>query len=134
MPSNLFLSNVGASTALNNLGVQFNSGFIDIYAGTQPANANTNTTGSEFILAEVSFCSAAQASLVSSTWTAQFLGATTATSTGIATFYRAITSSKVVVLDGSVSTAAADMNFNSNNFATGVSVQVTSYVLILPEH
>jgi len=135
MASNLFLSNRGASTGITAIGTQLNSGFIDIYAGTQPADANTNTTGTEFILAELTFSSAAGAA-VTSTWTAAFAntGATTATSTGIATFYRAYTSSRAAILDGSVSTASADMNFNTNNIVAGVSVAVTSYALVLPEH
>ena len=135
MASNLFLSNQGASTGIAAIGAQLVNGFIDIYAGTQPADANTNTTGSEFILAELTFSSVAQTPL-SSTWTAAFknAGATTATSTGIATFYRAYSSSRATVLDGSVSTNSADMNFNTNNVVIGVSVAVTSYALILPEH
>ena len=133
MASNLFLSNTGASTAINNLGNQFNSGFIDLYAGTQPANANTNTSGAEFILAECTF-STVPGTVVTSTWTAQAMVATTCTSTGICTFYRAITSSRVAILDGSFSTASADMNANTNNFVQGASAQVTTFILILPEH
>ncbi len=135
MASNLFLSNRGASTGIANIGAQLNAGFIDIYAGTQPADANSNTTGSEFILAELTFSSVAGAT-VTSTFTAAFAnsGATTATSTGIATFYRAYSSSRAAIIDGSVSTASADMNFNTNSIASGVSVSVTSYSLVLPEH
>lgn len=135
MASNLFLSNQGASTGINAIGAQLAGGFIDIYAGTQPADANTNTSASEFILAEMSF-STTPGTVVTSTFTAQLKnsGATTATSTGIATFYRAYTSSRAAVLDGSVSTASADMNFNTNSIVSGVSVAVTSYSLILPEH
>lgn len=134
MPSNLFQSNTSAATALAAIGVQLNAGFIDIYAGAaQPADANSNTSASHYILAEIAFSTTAGSS-ASSTWTAAAMVATTATSTGIALFYRAISSSRVVQIDGSVSTAGADMNFNTNNFAQGASVQVTSYVLVLPEH
>jgi hypothetical protein len=134
MPSNLFQSNTSASTALAAIGVQLNSGFIDIYAGSsQPADANTNTTASHFLLAELAFGGTA-GTAASSTWTANAITATTATSSGIALFYRAVSSSRVVQIDGSISTAASDMNFNTNNFAQGASVSVTSYVLILPEH
>jgi len=133
MASNLFVSNQGASTAIAALGTQLNAGFIDIYAGTQPASANVNTTGAEFILAEVTFANPA-GTIASSTFTASALAATTATSTGIATFYRAYSSSRAAIIDGSVSTAAADMNFNTNNVVPGVSVSVTSYVLNFTEH
>ncbi len=133
MPSNLFVSNVGASSAISSFAAQLQAGFIDIYAGTQPATANLNTTGAEFILFEVTFPSPA-GSVVSSTFTAGTLAATTCTSTGIATFYRCYTSSRVAIIDGSVSTAAADMNFNTNNIVAGVSGAVTSYVLNFTEH
>ena len=134
MPSNLFQSNSSAATALAAIGVQLNSGFIDIYAGSsQPLDANSNTTASHFLLAELAFSAGAGTTAGSSTWTAAAITATTATSSGIALFYRAVSSSRVVQIDGSISTATADMNFNTNNFAQGASVSVTSYVLILPE-
>ena len=133
MPSNLFQSNTSAATALASIGVQLNSGFIDIYAGSsQPLDANSNTTASHYLLAELAFAAGA-GTAAASTWTAAAITATTATSSGIALFYRAISSSRVVQIDGSISTATADMNFNTNNFAQGASVSVTSYVLILPE-
>jgi hypothetical protein len=134
MASNLFQSNTSAATALAAIGVQLNSGFIDIYAGSsQPLDANSNTTASHYLLAELAF-GATAGTAASSTWTANAITATTATSSGIALFYRAVSSSRVVQIDGSISTAASDMNFNTNNFAQGASVSVTSYVLILPEH
>ena len=134
MPSNLFQSNTSAATALAAIGVQLNSGFIDIYAGSsQPLDANSNTTASHYLLAELAFAAGA-GTAAASTWTAAAITATTATSSGIALFYRAVSSSRVVQIDGSISTASADMNFNTNNFALGASVQVTSYVLVLPEH
>jgi hypothetical protein len=134
MPSNLFQSNTSASTALAAIGVQANAGFIDIYAGSsQPLDANSNTTASHYLLAELAM-NATAGTAASSTWTANAITATTATSSGIALFYRLVSSSRVVQIDGSISTAAADMNFNTNNFAQGASVSVTSYVLILPEH
>jgi hypothetical protein len=132
--ANLFQSNTSAATGLAAVGVQLNSGFIKIYAGSsQPLNANTDTTASHYILANVQFSSVAGAA-ASSTWTANALTATTATSSGIALFYRAVSSSQIVQIDGSVSSGSADLVFNTNNFAQGASVAVTSYVLIWPEH
>ena len=133
MPSNLFVSNRAASSAISSFAAQLQAGFIDIYAGTQPVDANTNTTGAEFILFEITFPSP-PGSVASSTFTAGTLPVTTCTSTGIAAFYRAYTSSRAAVIDGSVSTAGADMNFNTNNIVVGVSGSVTSYVLNFTEH
>jgi hypothetical protein len=125
-------SNTSAATGLAAVGVQNNSGFIDIYTGTQPADANTNTTGGNYLLAELAMSSVA-GSAASSTWTAGAITATTAISSGIATFYRSVSSSRVVQIDGTISTAAADMIFNTNNFAQGASVAITSYVRIWPQ-
>jgi len=124
MPSNLFLSDRGASTCVNAIGNQLNSGFLDIYAGTQPADANTATSGSNYILAEFTFSSVAGAA-VGSTWTTNPIAATTCTSTGVASFYRAYTSSRATIMDGSVSTSGADFNLNTNNFRQGIKVTVT---------
>ncbi len=124
MPSNLFLSDRAASTCVTKIGNQLNSGFLDIYAGTQPVDANTNTTSSEYILAEFTFSSVA-GSAVGSTWTTNPMNATTCTSTGIATFYRAYSSSRAAIMDGSVSTASADFNLNTNSFKQGIRVSVT---------
>ena len=133
MPNNLNQSNTSAATGLAAVGVQLNAGFIDIYAGSsQPLDANSNTTASHYIVAELAFGNPA-GSAASSTWTANAITATTCTSSGIALFYRAISSSRVVQIDGAVSTAASDMNFNTNNFAQGASVSVTSYILVWPQ-
>lgn len=135
MASNLFVSDVCASTMLAAMAAQLNAGFIDCYASTQPANANTNTSASNYLLSENAFSTIAFAvSTTGGTMTANGITNTTATSTGICVFYRAISSSRVAIIDGSVSTAAADMNFNSNNFAQGVSVAITSYAITFTEH
>ncbi len=124
MASNLFISDRAASTCVNAVGRQLNSGFIDIYAGPQPSDANTDTSGSNYVLAELTFSSVA-GSAVGSTWTTNPINATTCTSTGIATFYRAYTSSRAAVMDGSVSTSGADFNLNTNNFRQGIRVSIT---------
>ena len=97
MASNLFISNQAGSTGIAAIGAQLNGGFIDLYAGTQPADANTNTSGSEYILAEITFSTTA-GSAASTTWTAASMVATTATSTGICTFYFAYSSSRARVM------------------------------------
>jgi hypothetical protein len=130
--ANVFLSNVGASTGLNAVGTQFNAGFIALFSGAQPATANTNTSASNTLVAEVAFSSVA-GSAAASTWTANALTATTAIANTTVVFFRATSSSRVAIIDGNVSTVGADMNFNTNNFASGASVAVTSFVLIWPE-
>lgn len=135
MASNLFMGDRAASTALNTIGALFNSGLMVFYASTQPTDANTNTGAANYILGTVPFSSTAFASATGSTLTAGTINASTATSSGICVFYRCITSTGVFgLVDGTVSTAAADLNLNTNNFAQGASISVTSYVLQLPEH
>jgi hypothetical protein len=134
MASNLQLGNAGASTSMNALAGLFSSGRIAIFASTQPANANTNTSSANYLLAQCSLSTVVFPSATSNTIiaTSTAITATTAVSTGIAEFYRIHSSTGVVIIDGSVSTAAADMNFNSNNFVAGVSVAITQYNLTLP--
>ena len=135
MASNLYLSDRGASTTINSLATQMNSGFIIMWAGSQPADANTNTSGGNYILGSVPFSTVAFLSASSNTITAQALTNTTAVSSGICQWYSAVTSSNTLrIIDGSFSTASADMNANTNNFAQGASIAVTSYSLTLPEH
>ena len=129
------ISNQAASSAVQNFGKQLDGGALCLYAGTQPVSANTNTTGSEFMLAELPFSTLA-GTVVTSTFTAfttAVLATTAAISTGISTFYAAYSSSRARVAYGSVSTAGADLNFNTNNVVQGVSVTVTSYSVVLPE-
>jgi len=129
------ISNQAASSAVGNFGIQLNGGALCLYAGTQPANANTNTSGTDYIVAELPFSTVA-GSVVTSTFTAAttaVLATTAAISTGISTFYAAYSSTRSRVAYGSVSTAGADLNFNTNNVVQGVSVTVTSYSVVLPE-
>ena len=133
----VFISNNAASSGVAAIGARLNSGTLDLYAGSsQPANANTDTTASHYILAALPFSTVAGLA-ASSTWTAATTGVlstTAATSTGIALFYRAYSSTGTVVIDGSVSSGvASDLNFNTYNIVQGVSVTVTSYSLVLPE-
>jgi len=137
MPSNLFISNVAASTMMNSLAAQFNSANMQIYASTQPADGNTNTSGSNYILATVPFSTVAFASATSNVITAAttaVLSTTAAVSSGIAVFYRVNNSSGVAIHDGAVSTAGADLNLNTNNIAQGASFTITAYSITLPEH
>src|SRR5690242_17330892 len=132
----VMISNQAASSAVQNLGKQLDAGALCLYAGTQPANANTNTSGTDYIVAELPFSTVAGAT-VTSTFTAATTGAlatTAAISTGIATFYAAYSSSRARVMFGSVSSgSASDLNFNTNNVVQGVSVTVTSFSIVIPE-
>ena len=124
MPSNLFISDQAASTCIDKIGKQLDQGFLDVYAGTQPADANTNTTASEYILAQYNFAFNA-GTAVGSTWTANAINSTIASSTGIATFYACYSSGHALIMYGSVSTSGADFNLNTNNIIQGIHLSIT---------
>jgi hypothetical protein len=136
MASNLFVSDRAVSTMLFNLGAQLNGGFLQIWAGAQPANANTATSASNTILSECAFSSLALTSYSANSAFAGTLTATTAVATSTAIWYSAVTSSNKNnrIIDGSVGLSSADLILNSTSFASGVSVSVTSYVIIFTEH
>lgn len=109
-------------------------GTIDIYDGTQPANANTAVT-SQVKLATVTF----QATAFGATSTAGVATAatpltddTSAAATGTATWARVSDSNGVVIFDCDVSTSGATINLNSTSITTGGTVSVSSFTITVP--
>jgi len=102
---------------------------IQLYTGTQPANANTALSGNT-LLATLDIPGGFGTDS-SGTITVGAVSNTTAVATGTATFFR-ITKSDgtTVVMDGSVGTSNADMIFNTVSFTTGDIVAISSGTII----
>jgi hypothetical protein len=116
------------STRLNTITTAIDAGaagLLRIYDGSRPATGGAVTT----LLAELTFSdpSAPAASAGVLTFSAITADAS-ANATGTATWFRIVTSAAAFVLDGSVGTSGADINFNSVSFVTGGNVAVTSLV------
>jgi hypothetical protein len=104
-----------------------NGGTINLYSGTQPANANTAVGVGNTLLATLTFNGTAFGSPVAGVATANAITSGTAIATGTATWFRALKSDGVtVVYDGSVGTSGANLNLNSTAIQINATVSITS--------
>lgn len=101
------------------------AGLLRIYDGSRPATGGAVTTLlAELTLSDPSAPAASSGTLTFSAITAD----ASANATGTATWFRIVTSAAGFVLDGSVGTSGADINFNTTSIVTGANVSVTSLV------
>ena len=137
MSNNPFFADASVIAAVNPLAALLNSGTLLVYTGTQPTDANTALSG-QTLLVTLTFGATAFGTAVASgsagskvvTATANAITAGTCVATGTAAWFRCLKSDAVtVVLDGSVSTAGADLNFSTTAFSTGAVVSVSSFTI-----
>lgn len=133
MATNPHFATVARNAALNAAGALANNGFVKIYDGTQPANANTALSGNT-LLAALTFGSTAFASASSGSMTANAIGSDTdADASGTASFFRAYESDgTTAVFDGSVGTSSADMIITTTNIVQHETVSCSSLVISQP--
>lgn len=107
-----------------------NSGFIKLYTGTQPTDANTALSGNT-LLSTLTCNATFAASASSGALTLNSITSdTSAAATGTATFFRMLKSdAATVVMDGTVGTSACDMNINTTSIVTAATVACTSFVV-----
>jgi hypothetical protein len=104
-----------------------NGGTINLYSGTQPANANTAVGVGNTLLATLTFNGTAFGSPTAGVATANAITSGTAVATGTATWFRVLKSDGVtVVYDGSVGTSGCNLNLNSNAIQINATVSITS--------
>jgi hypothetical protein len=127
MANNPKLSNASANAAADAVARQLDNGYLRIYSGTQPTNADT-AIGAQVLLAELRFnaTSAPAASAGVLTFNA-FTADASADATGTAAWFRALQSNGTsVVFDGSVGTSGSDLNLATVSIVAAASVSVTS--------
>ena len=130
MPSNLKYSNGTRNAQQVGLITYAGSGaLINIYSGSQPANANTAISGQTLLVTLTVTGSFGTDSNGTITLSAVTNG--TAVATGTASFFR-ITQSDgtTVVMDGSVATSDADLVLNNTSIATGQVVSISAGTII----
>lgn len=133
MALNSQLSDAGANASVNGICALLNNGYLRIYSGTQPANANTAIT-SQTKLAELRWNATAFAAAVAGVASANAITSDTNTVSGTATWFRALESDgTTVVFDGSVSTSGANINLTSTTIQTGGTLSVTTFTYTQPE-
>jgi len=127
MANNLKISTTAVNAQADALSDLLDNGYLRIYDGTQPANANTAIT-SQVLLAELRFNATAAPAASGGVLTMSSIAQdSSANNTGTATWFRALKSNgSTVVFDGSVGTASCDLNLGSTSITSGASVAVTS--------
>jgi hypothetical protein len=131
---NLKLSETTVNAEADAHSALLNTGYLRIYDGTQPANADTAIT-SQTLLATLRFGSTAFGSSSGGIATANSITPdSSAAATGTATWYRTFKSdASTTVSDGSVSTSGANLNLNSTSIVAGSVVSVSAFVYTVPK-
>jgi hypothetical protein len=127
MANNPKISSAAVNAQADALSDLLDNGYLRIYDGTQPANANT-AVSTQVLLAELRFNATASAAASAGTLTMNAITQdSSADNTGTATWFRALKSDgSTVVFDGSVGTSSCDINLGSTSITSGSSVGVTS--------
>lgn len=128
MANNFKRSNAAVNEEASRVGVLLNNGFLRIYDGAQPTNADT-AIGAQVLLAELRFNATAFGSPASGVVTANaFTADASANATGTAAWFRALQSDgSTVIADGSVGAGGTfDLVLNSVSIQAGAEVQVTA--------
>ena len=128
MANNLKLSNATVNGQADLASDYLDNGFLRIYDGTQPTNADT-AIGAQVMLAELRFNATASGAAVAGVITLNAITEdSSANATGTATWFRALRADgTTVVFDGSVGLTSADMILNAVALIAGAAVQITSF-------
>ncbi len=129
MPNNLKLSNNVVNPQADALSVLLDNGYLRIYDGTQPANADT-AISTQTLLAELRFNADAAPSAVAGVLTFNAITQdSNANNSGTASWFRALKSDgSTVMFDGTVGTSGSDLNIATTSIVAGAIVGVTSFV------
>lgn len=101
-------------------------GFLRIYDGIRPSTGGTPTT----LLAELTFSDPSFPSASGAAMTANpLIQDSSANATGAATWFRAVDSNALFVIDGNVGVSGSDLSINSTSIALGIIVQISSFIL-----
>jgi hypothetical protein len=116
------------------IGDQSDNGYLRIYDGTIPTNADT-AIGAQVLLAELRWNATAFPSATNGVITAAALTAdSSANATGTASWFRSLKSDGTTVLcDGTVSTSGADCNLNTVSIVSGANVSISSATFTMPK-
>jgi hypothetical protein len=123
-------ANAARDAAANAVVALCNNGFLRIYSGTAPANANTALSGNT-LLAEVGFGATAFGAASSGVCTANAISPdTSADATGTPTFFRTFQSDgTTVVFQGTAGASGQELNLSglsSGDIVSGANVSVSS--------
>jgi hypothetical protein len=130
MAKNTQLANATVNGQADNLSARLNNGYLRIYSGSQPANADTALSG-QTLLAELRFnATAAPAASAGVITFNSITSDSSADATGTAAWYRCLNSDgTTVVMDGTADVTGNTPNLvlNSVSISSGATVSVTSF-------
>lgn len=131
------LTNEAASSAVDSIVDMIDAGggagYLVFYDGTIPTDADT-AIGAQNALSTVTFSATSFGDgAPNGVSTAASITGSTAGVAGTATWSRWYQNDGGTVLDCTVGTSGEDINFNSNIFTVGASVDVTSLVVTVPK-
>lgn len=124
-------AHASTEAAVNAVSALLNSGFLEIFSGTQPAvdAANTGTKLAKLGFAATAFGAASSASSTT-TATAAAITSDTAAVAGTAGYHALMkTGDIVIVATGSVGTATSDLIVSSTTIAGGATVSCSAYTI-----
>lgn len=107
-------------------GLAGSSALLKIFSGTRPATGGAETTKLAELVCNATFAPAASGGTLTLNAIASD---TSADATGTASWFRIESSGATHVMDGSVGTSGADLNFDSISFVAGGTVAVSSFVI-----
>lgn len=122
------LANAQASRAADAVCARLNNGYLRIYDGAQPTDADT-AIGAQVLLAELRWNATAFAAAVNGAAAANAITPdSAANATGTASWFRALESDgSTVVFDGSVGASGSNLNLNAVAIVANAAVSVSGY-------
>lgn len=132
MALNPKFSNACVNAEADAIGGALNNGYIRIYDGAQPTNADT-AVGAQVLLAELRFGADAFPAASNGVLTANVItDDSSANATGTAAWARILASDGTTAyFDGTVGTATANVVINSTSIVTGAVVSCSSLTLTI---
>lgn len=130
MALNTQMANATVNGQADNMSARLNSGFLDIYDGTQAANADT-AVGAQVKLVRLTYSATAAPAASAGVITFSAMASGTALATGTPTWFRALQSNgTTVVYDGTAGASGANLNLSgltSGQIMIGGTVSISSY-------
>lgn len=128
MALNTQISDVAVNAQADALARLLDNGYLRIYSGAQPADANAALSGNT-LLAELRFSATSAPAAVGGLLTFNAITSDSAAdATGTASFFRAFSSNgTAVVMDGSVGTSAANMILPTVSISQNQTVSCSSF-------
>lgn len=112
------------------------AGYVEIRTGTQPTNVDDAAVGTllaTLTLNDPAFGNAADAAPGGQATANAITGDASADASGVATWFRVYDSDDTAIWDGSVGTSNADMILSDVSINIGEAVDITSWVVTMPE-